>query len=246
MFAHVWGKHILPVLAIACLCGTVAFGADRRPIEATIPILMADDPGSIALIDGPWGQAIYVRVVTLSDVRESSLLTGADADPTRPARVATTIFAPDGQPVHLNLVEIGQSVSDDLSRRSSTWVVNAELPFSAGAELAAALEGRNVRRSNASRRAAGDVVCHVTGVPIVELFVWFDPDVTRAVSPNYGVQVVVNPSIAPEGGETDAGESLRGDGTLGGFKDGWGNPEAGSDGDGADPIGSPDQIQGGS
>jgi len=254
MFAHVTVKQCWRVLALTMVLACAARGADRRPVDPAIPILSADDPGSIVAIEGPWGDPIYARVVTLADVPAASLLVNEAIDPARPVRIPTTLQAPDGSVIHVNIVEIGYRSVERKGRTATEWTVNTDPPFCVAAELAAAVEGRSIRQQRAISRGTTDdePVCYVTGVPIVELYVWFAPDTTRTVAANYGVQVVPSASVVADSDGGSNGMAGSGDVSLrivnpvppdGGFS--GGNPNGGDPTDGADPIGSPDDAHAG-
>lgn len=233
MFTHVRSIHVFALLGLLGVSSGSSFGAGNRPIDPALPVLTADDPDSVATIVGPWEEPLHVRVITLSDLPVVSSLVSDQRDASEPVRIATTISAPTGEPVHINIVEIGrrtirQAGEKRDSQRNVEWIVNTDLAFTADAELAAALQGVNIRQPRGLRQSPPDEAT------VVEIFVWYDPNTDRSVRPNYGIQIItldghdgVNEFDPPTGDAGQGGDDL-----------GDGPPE---EGDGGDPIGSPDR-----
>jgi hypothetical protein len=237
MFAHVRSTQLLMLALVCCAFSGIALGADRVPIDPAVPILTPDDPFSIAVIELPSGETIPVSIVTASDAAVADLLRSQPLDPTLPVRVARTVRSPGGEIVHANIVEIGRRTTPELDKRAGRigggWVVNDELPFTAEAELDALLNGEAVHISRAGRTLAEDgPTCHLSGLPVVEILVWFDPDTNRTTAPNYRIRIV-----DPQDDGAQTSSMVSGDGVNGG-----GGEEDQPPTDGADPIGSPDRV----
>ncbi|MEE9296865.1 MAG: hypothetical protein V3W34_18120 [Phycisphaerae bacterium] len=232
MIMHLPNKPFLIALGFLSVFPAISWaagaGATTAP-DADSVILVADDPNSVATIDGPWDLPMTIRVVTLSDEPLLSGLSGADRDPSKPIRVATAIRHPDGEIVQINLFEVAQRILVIKTRRGfrqyMDWVVNTELPFTREAELQAAIEGFDIHRSagrgkRGSLEASRDSVCWLTGEHIVQVPVLFDPE--RSAVVNYGIQIV----------------SVRDPGVLMSSNDDGPGPD---ENDGGDPAGNPDQ-----
>ena len=247
MFTHIRSTHVFVVAGLLCVSTGVAFGADNRPIDQSIPILTPDDPNSIATIVLPGDEPtqVDVRVVRLSDASVASLLVPDGRDPAAPARIAKIIFT-EGGPVQVNVVEVDRQELDASGRRGSRWnvrwVVNTDRPFTVQAEIQAALEGRSIVQPRPmTEEWRPDAVCYVTGAWIVELFVWHDSLADRQVRPNYGIQIV---TPGEPGWETAGTTSTTGGqgGLDGGDEDGGDDDDDPPPGEGSDPIGSPDRA----
>ena len=240
MFAHVRKTHLITLVGSLCVLSGVVLGADRFLIDQSIPILTPDDPSSVAVIELPSGETVWVKVVSVSDVSTGILLGGEALDPSLPARIPITIQTPDGNTVHVNVVEIGRRGISAIEKRAlrylGDWVINDESPLTAEAEVEALIAGEQARvpRDNQSPQAEGPT-CHLTGLPVVELFVWFDPDAIRRTPPNYGIRIIEppeDPGGVPSTNRTDENNGF----------DAEGGGEDPPPGEGADPIGSPDKI----
>ncbi len=242
MFAHVRSTQLLTFTMVCCAFNFngIALGADRVPIDPAVPILTPDDPSSVAVIELPSGEAIFVSVVTASDVAVTELLGSEPLDPALPARVARTIRSPGGATVHVNIVEIGRRITPELDKRAarigSGWVTNVELPFTAEAELEALLNGEAVHIPRDGTAADDEgPTCHLSGLPVVELLVWFDPDTTRTTGPNYRIRIVDPPENGGDTAAMSSGNIITGGGN-------GGDDEEPPPSEGADPIGSPDRV----
>lgn len=239
MLAHVRTTRLLTLVATLCVLSGVALGADRVPIDPAIPILTPNDPSSVAVIELPSGETVWVNVVTVSDVSTAVLLGGEARDPSLPARIAGTIKTPAGETVHVNVVEIGRRGVSGIEKRAARydaeWVVNNELPFTAEAEVAALLAGEPVHVASDVRSPQADgATCHLSRLPVVEILVWFNPDAIRTAPPNYGIRIIEPPE------DSGGVPSMNSTDNDGGFDAGGG--EEPPTNDGADPIGSPDKI----
>ncbi|NOT02529.1 MAG: hypothetical protein HOP29_18130 [Phycisphaerales bacterium] len=240
MSTHVGIKHVAAILPLLCVGAYPTFAQGGSAIGSGAVILTPDDPASMASIEGPWGDAITVRVVTVADLPAARQLAAVPLDPSRPARQATMLLSPAGTRIDINFVEGGNPVAGlrPGSRNAETWLVNTDPAVTAEAEIVALLQGHALRPAVRSRRALDGPTCCVTGLPIVEIVVdagSFD----RVSVPNYALQIVTAATMPPPPppvtapGTEFGGTGTNGTGTSGG-------PLSQPGGDGADPIGSPD------
>ena len=227
--------------------------SNRRIPTGGAPFLVPDDPASVVTVDLPDGESVRLRVVSTPELPLASLISPGAIDPSAPERLATTIETPSGAIVNINIVEFGLvKATRQISRRdrgsAARWVVNNELPFTAESEVQASQEGRSIRVAGTDS-ATGDAVDYVTGAPIVELFVLYNPSAPRLRAVNYAVLLADDAQGTPTTSAATSGngtEPNNGDGgASGGSGNGldseaWQPPD--NEGDGADPIGSPDRI----
>lgn len=243
MSTHVRIKHVAAILPLLCVGAYPTFAQGGSTIGSGPVVLTPDDPASMASIEGPWGDAITVRVVTVADVPAARQLTAVPLDPSRPARQATMLLSPAGTRIDVNIVEGGHPVAiaglRPGSRNAETWLVNSDPAVTVEAEIVALLQGAALRPAARSRRTSDGPTCCVTGLPIVEIVVYagsFD----RVSVPNYALQIVTAATMPPPPPPVTAppATDLGGTGTNGTGNSGGPLHQPG--GDGADPIGSPD------
>jgi hypothetical protein len=222
---NLW-RLCLGVAVIFCMTAPSASVAFEPVADVAVsPGLVPDDPNDIIAIPGPWTEQLFVRVVTVADGPQSD---AAQSDPSRPTRTAFDITHVNGSIVHVNLVEVGQvtrTVNFGYRQRVVTEIaVNSELPFTVQAQLMAANQGFDIHQADDFSLPTQSTECWVTGQPILEIPVTFDPNRMNNVS--YGLEFFTVPPgdfVPPP------------------------NPEDGDDGEdedprlpGGDPVGDPD------
>lgn len=183
-------KNRIMLVGLVCLCTGFARAANPASPVGDRVVLTANDPTSVAIIDTPTGASVTVSVVTVPGDSPSS-------DPSLPSRTAASIEMPDGSVIHVNLVEVGQRVINATigkrPRQFIEWVVNAERPFTDDAEAMAAQAGFDVHQSRLNQIPFGPKsVCWVTGQPVVEIPVVFNPN--RIRGDNYRLEIIPPPS----------------------------------------------------
>jgi hypothetical protein len=223
MIRHISGIHVACMFILAAVLSSPAWGEQNELGPASLPVIYADQPDSVLIIETARGD-FSIRVVTSSDVQPVESLLGEVLDPKLPARTASEIRDPiTGEVLNINIVEVGvrtMETSGGLNPLGSAeLLINNDRPFTRSAELAAAVRGEGVRVENDITVVPNhDPVCWITGEPIVEIFVLvpMGGEEPRSAVPSYGIIVLANGSVIDRsGGDGDGGEG----GTPGGSAD---------------------------
>jgi hypothetical protein len=175
----------LGVLAgVVLSIGAASPAADFVPPDQLPPLAnqlgaVQADSDSVIMIDSPdWSSPLYVGLVTLDEEPLVTTLNDEQIDANGPVRIATTLVHPGtGETINVNIVQIIQRNIGSPERPMVELEVNQELPFIRSAEVAAAVVGQSVRRPTGyapeyDPMDLANAVCHVTGDPVLELYVW--------------------------------------------------------------------------